>query len=238
VPIRRLIPVILLPVLALVGCESGGHFTFLGYTTKPNYDVCIKTVYVPIFHCEIMLDEPRRQIPFDLTRAVIREIESKTPYKVISDPGKADTQLTGTVISLTKSVINRNPLNEIREAQTVLTVGIVWKDLRSGEYLSKQRKAPGILATPGIPALDIPDLKGNALQPAPTAITLPAQAPMGFPGSTNLNIGRPADPDAAPVLVTGLGDYIPELGQSTSTAYQQAINKIATEIVSLMEKPW
>ena len=89
-----------------------------------------------------MLDETRRQIPFDLTRAVIREIEAKTPYKVVSDRSRADTELTGTVMSLMKNLVNRNQLNEIREAETVLTVGIVWKDLRTGEYLSKQRKAP------------------------------------------------------------------------------------------------
>ena len=82
---------ILVVGLALPGCESGGHFTFLGYTTRPNYDTCIKTIYVPIFQCDILLDETRRQIPFDLTRAVIREIEAKTPYKVVSDRGHADT---------------------------------------------------------------------------------------------------------------------------------------------------
>jgi hypothetical protein len=210
--------------LALPGCESGGHFTFLGYTTRPNYDTCIKTVYVPVFQSQIMLDETRRQIQFDLTRAVIREIEAKTPYKVVSDRCHADTELTGTVISLTKNLLNRNQLNEIREAETVLTVGIVWKDNRSGEYLSKQRKAPGVLATPGIPALDIPDLSGVGTPP-------PVQPPLP-PGTP------PKNPDAAPVLVTGLGDYIPELGQSTTTAYQQSINKLAIQIVSLMEKPW
>src|SRR5947209_17974609 len=103
---------VLLAALALVGCESGGHFTLLGYTTRPNYDTCIKTVYVPIFQCKIMLDETRRQIPFDLTRAVIREIEAKTPYKVVSDCSRADTQLTGTVMTLTKALVNRNQLNE------------------------------------------------------------------------------------------------------------------------------
>jgi hypothetical protein len=212
--------------LALAGCESGGHFTFLGYTTKPNYDTCIKTIYVPIFESKIMLDETRRQIPFDLTRAVIREIESKTPYKVVSDCSKADTQLTGTVMALVKNVVNRNQLNEIRDAETVLTVGIVWKDLRSGEYLSKQRRAPGVLATPGIPALDIPELSAASQQNA-----VPIPPPSGKPGV-------PPNPDAAPVMVTGLGDYIPELGQSTTTAYQQSINRVATQIVSLMEKPW
>lgn len=212
--------------LALAGCESGGHFTVLGYTTRPNYDPCIKTVYVPIFQSNILLDETRRQIPFDLTRAVVREIEAKTPYKVISDRGRADTELTGTVLTLTKNVINRNQLNEIREAETVLTVGIVWKDLRSGEVLSQQRKAPNVVPTPGIPALDIPDLAAAAGAP-------PAAPPQpGGPGSP------PCPPAPAPLLVTGLGDYIPELGQSTTTAYQQSINRLAVQIVSLMEKPW
>src|SRR4051794_33939006 len=108
--------------LALPGCESGGHFSLLGYTTKPNYDTCIKTVYVPIFKSTILLDETRRQVPFKLTRAVVREIEAKTPYKVISDRERADTELSGTVVGLTKNLLTRNQLNEIREAETVLTV--------------------------------------------------------------------------------------------------------------------
>src|SRR5947209_12065957 len=202
--------------LALAGCESGGHFTFLGYTTKPNYDTCIKTIYVPIFESKIMLDETRRQIPFDLTRAVIREIESKTPYKVVSDCSKADTELTGRVVSLTKNILNRNQQNEIREAETVLTVGIVWKNLRTGEYLSRQKQAPGALPTPGIPALDIPDLsaRGQNTPPPPPAPGAPV----------------PANPDATPVLVTGLGNYIPELGESNTTSYQKSINRVATQI--------
>jgi hypothetical protein len=214
--------------LVLSGCESDGHFCFLGYTTRPNYDTCIKTVYVPIFQCQIMLDETRRQLPSDLTRAVIREIESKTPYKVVSNCDHADTQLTGRVMSLTKNILNRNQQNEIREAETVLTVGIVWKNLRTGEYLSAQRRAPGVLPTPGIPALDIPDLaaRGQIQPPAAPGQPVPGAPPV------------PPNPDAAPVLVTGLGDYIPELGQSTTTAYQQSINRLATQIVSLMEKPW
>jgi len=171
----------------------------------------------------------RRQIPFDLTRAVVREIEAKTPYKVVSDRSRADTELTGVVVTLTKSLINRNQLNEIREGETLMNVSIIWKDLRSGEYLSNQRRAPNVLATPGIPALDIPEVRGVTQQP-----TVPPLLAPGTPG------GPPIVPNAAavPVLITGLGDYIPELGQSTTTAYQQSINRLATQIVSIMEKPW
>ena len=31
--------------LLLAGCTSDGHFRFLGYTTEPNYDSTIRTVY-------------------------------------------------------------------------------------------------------------------------------------------------------------------------------------------------
>src|SRR5262245_11406459 len=97
----------------IAGCESAGHFSFLGYTTRPNYDDCIRTVYVPIFENNTF----RRGLEFDLTRAVIREIESKTPYKVISDRSRADTELTGTIVGANKILLNRNQLNEIREAE-------------------------------------------------------------------------------------------------------------------------
>ncbi|MFO0807951.1 MAG: LPS assembly lipoprotein LptE [Gemmataceae bacterium] len=213
---RRLLA---LTLVVLAGCESAGHFTFLGYTTRPNYDDGIRTVYVPMFQNQIQLDSTRRNIEVDLTRAVVREIEAKTPYKVVSHCDGADTELSGTVLTMTKNLLNRNQLNEIREAETVLTVGIVWRDLRSGEILSKPGKGQQALALPGIAALDIPDPSVQAGVPTPPPL--------------------PNQKAAAPVvLVSGIGSYIPEIGQSNSTGYQQAINRLATQIVSQMEKPW
>ena len=208
-----------LAAAALPGCESSGHFTLLGYTTRPNYDTCIRSVYVPTFTSQVLIDSTRRNLHIDLTKAVIREIEAKTPYKVVSDPALADTELSGHLISLTKNLLNRNQLNEIREAETVLTVGIIWKNLRTGEILSQPRKGPTALPTPGIPALEIPEVTG-APPPEPPP---PPGAPPPLP---------------APVIVTSLGDYIPELGQSNTTAYQQAVNRLAVQIVSMMEKAW
>lgn len=130
----------LLPILilALTGCESGGHFSLFGYTTRPNYDSCIKTVYVPIFENKTFV----RGMEFDLTRAVVRAIEEKTPYKVVSDRDKADTELLGTIVAFNKNILNRNQLNEQRETETVLTVAVTWKDLRTGEVLSAPKQTP------------------------------------------------------------------------------------------------
>ena len=38
--------------------------------------------------------------------------------------------------------------------------------------------------------------------------------------------------------VTGTGDVVPEVGQSIATAQQEAICRMAEQIVGLMEKPW
>ncbi len=73
--------VLLLTVASLAGCQSTGHVSIFGYSTRPNYDECIRTVHVPIFENNTF----RRGLEYDLTRAVIREIEQKTPFKVVSD---------------------------------------------------------------------------------------------------------------------------------------------------------
>jgi hypothetical protein len=194
---RRLLTLLPVLLISLAGCESGGNFTIFGYTTCPNYATNIRTVRVPIFTNATF----RRGIEFDLTRAVVREIHAKTPYRVVEC--NADTELSGKIVSLIKNVINRNQNNEVRDAETILTVELVWRDLRTGEILSKPRPGPGAPVPP-------------APEPPP---------------------GRDPPPPP-PVIVQSVGDFIPELGQSITTAQQQNIDRLAVQIVSMMEKPW
>lgn len=146
----------------LPGCGWNGQFTVLGYTTQPNYDQSIRTVYVPIFGNQTFY----RGWEFELTRAVIREIESKTPYKVASSPDGADSELIGNITRITKTLINANQLNEVREAQTILSAEIVWRDLRpgqQGQLLSSTRQG-GAQRLPG-------PVDPTAPPPPPTLIT-------------------------------------------------------------------
>jgi hypothetical protein len=197
---RALLGLSLVLSVGLSSCNWDGNFTILGYTTYPNYDMGIHTVRVPIFKNVTFY----RGMEFDLTRAVIRTIEAQTPYKVVSCV--ADTELTGTIVLMQKAVINRNQQNEVREAQTLLAVDIVWKDLRpghEGEILSRPRPGPG--APPPPPP---PNLPPGAPPPEPT------------------------------VRVTSTGDFIPEVGGSITTAQLQNVNRLAVQIVNMMEKPW
>ncbi len=125
--------------LVSTGCSSEGNFRLLGYTTKPNYDCSIRTVYVPILQNKTFQTTTSREAEMELTRAIIREIELKTPYKVVSNPEKADTELLATLVRNSKGIANRNQQNEVREIEQVLAIEIVWRDLRSGKVLSNPR---------------------------------------------------------------------------------------------------
>lgn len=209
-------PVLAAVVLMLPSCQSDGNFTLFGYTTAPNYSTKIHTVYVPIFRNTTLY----RNLEFQLTQAVVREIESKTPYKVISDRCRADTELTGKIVSFNRNVINVTPLNEVREAQTTLGVEVVWRDLRTGEILSKPQ--------PKYPNTAVP------LQAAPLLPGMTPTAPLPIPVPPPV----PVNAETPPVLVQSLGDFIPEIGQSFATAEQQNVDRLAIQIVSMMEKPW
>jgi Lipopolysaccharide-assembly len=185
----------------LPSCTSDGHVNLLGYTSRPNYDLTIRTVFVPTFKNFTF----RRGMEFDLTRAVIREIEAKTPFKVVSCETGADTILTGSIVSFNKNLTNIDPLNEVRQAETLLTVQVAWVDNRPatrGDVLSFP-KPPG--APPGV------------ANPIPPGVPLPPPPP---------------------TAVQSLASYIPELGESLTTGEQKNVNRLAVQIVSLMEKPW
>jgi hypothetical protein len=49
---------------------------------------------------------------------------------------------------------------------------------------------------------------------------------------------QPIPLPAAFVQVLNLGNFYPEVGQSISTAQQDAINTMARQVVGLMEAPW
>lgn len=164
-----------LMLLWLVGCA--------GYQigNQALYVPDISTVYVPIFES----DSFRRNLGERLTEAVIKEIELKTPYKVVGNPN-ADSILTGRLIFDTKRVLVENNMDLPRQTERFFLVKVSWVD-RQGNLLRN-----------------------------------PAQAPL----SPNLiSIGQ------ATTLV-------PEAGQSIATAGQEGIERLATQIVAMMEAPW
>jgi hypothetical protein len=209
-------------LLALPACESDRLYSIFGYQAGQAalYDCSIHTVHVPIFQNRTFV----RGIEFDLTRAVVREIELKTPYKVVGADHDADAELTGVIIGFTKGTLNVNPLNEVREQETNLIAEVTWRNLRTGECLSDVARRPN-----GVPGPPLPLLPGAT----PVLLGPDGKPLLGLDGKP-----LPASPGGGKIVITSLGDFIPEIGQSLTTAQQQNVNRMAVQIVSMMEKPW
>lgn len=202
--------------LALAGCR-GGTPTIFGYQlgAAALYDENIATIYVPVFNNRAFQTTPFRGLEVDITQAVVREISTKTPYRVVSDPLKADTELLGNVVSIAKDQMNRTQQNTIRDGDVIVTVDVVWRDLRDGTILSAPRKRtlPGTPPPPDQPP--IPFDPTVPLPPPPTEV-----------------------PQVVPARIVATGRYVPELGETNASASKRVTDTIAVQIVSMMEKQW
>jgi len=139
------------------------------YGNRTLYRTDLKTVHVPLFKSNTL----RIDLGEWLTEAVIKEIEMRTPYKVVSNP-LADSVLTGNLLwGDQKGVLSENINDEPRNLIYQSTVHVTWMD-RSGGIMVDSIVSLGI-------------------------------------------------------------DFVPESGQSITTAEQTAIRRLAQQIVSQME---
>jgi hypothetical protein len=159
---------------ALPGCA--------GYQVgaRTLYPPDIRTVYVPMFES----NSYRRYLGERLTEAVVKEIELKTPYKVVGNPN-ADSVLSGIIVEDTKRITVENQLDDPRQSELNLAVNVTWLDRR-----------------------------GGLIQQGAVPIT------------------------ADVASVSAAAKVTPEVGQSIAVAQQGAIQRLAEQIVGLMETPW
>lgn len=119
-PLPRL-ALLLLAALVFTGC---------GYSSTELYPTAYRTVAVPNF----VNRSDTRAVEFNLREALIKEIEQRTPYKVVSGTGAADTQLTGTVTRVQRSLVSRGATAGLpQEIEVSVTVDFEWRDLQTGE---------------------------------------------------------------------------------------------------------
>jgi Lipopolysaccharide-assembly len=206
----------------LVGCK-GGTPSIFGYQlgTDSLYDSNIHSVFVHAFYNRTLETGPFRNFEVYATQEVVHQIGQKTPFKVISDPGTADTELIGKIVSFQKNILNVTQQNSVREGEVVVVVDVVWRDLRDGKILSAPRKhrnpgnAPNTV-TPGVSDPLPPQFDKDVLPPPDKYVT----------------------PQPEPVRIVAPGRYVEELGESIATALQRCQNELAVQIVSMMEKRW
>ena len=104
-----------------------------GYMVGNGFSPDVRTVSVPIFENETY----RRGIEYQLTEAVQKEIQKRTPYKLAKGLD-ADTRLTGRIVQTRKDVLGENANDDPRQLQFSIMVNVTWENLRTGEVLAQQ----------------------------------------------------------------------------------------------------
>jgi len=120
----------------LAGCASDPT---QGYALESAHPSDVRTVAVPIFENATH----NRGVEFDLTDAIIKEIESRTPYKVASSD-TADTVLTGRIRSVQLEQISKSPLTGLSEEMILsITIDFEWQDLLTGKSRLRRESFTG-----------------------------------------------------------------------------------------------
>jgi len=163
---------VLFTLVTLCGC---------GYIVGSAYGPDVRTVDVPIFQNDTF----RRGIEYQLTEAVQREIQTRTPFR-LAKGRNADTRLTGRIVNVRKDVLGETRWDDPRELQVSYAIKVAWEDLRTGQVLAQQEV--------------------------------------------------PVAPDVLPLV--GQAEFAPEVGQSLATATHDAMQRLAAQIVNMMEVPW
>lgn len=168
----------LLPVM-ITGC--------VGYRFGNNtlYAPNVRTIYVPVFQTDSFRTTPSIDLGERLTEAVCKEIEKRTPFKVVGTAAHADSVLTGRIVADTKRIVVESPTDQSRQVEMNMQALVTWAD-RGG----------AVLATGSVP--------------------MPA---------ASVDVGQAAM-------------LVPEYGRSVVSTQQEGIQRMARQIVGLMEEPW
>lgn len=134
---------VLFAVMALATMFADG----CGYSLRPPFDPTIRTVYVPVFKSVSF----RRDLNFQLTELVQKEIDRRAGFKVVGTSEEADSILEGTLVYADKNIIVENPNNLPRELMSMLTVEVNWIDNRSPEARETTRKRPPVRVIRNLP---------------------------------------------------------------------------------------
>ena len=116
--------------LSLCGCT--------GYSGKTLYVEGVNSVYVEMFDNQSF----RRNVEYKLTDALSKRIETQTPYKIISSKDRADTVISGRIVSVEAPILTiERETGRALERQVHLQAVFSWKNLRTGEFLVENQSA-------------------------------------------------------------------------------------------------
>jgi len=121
---------------ALSGCATDPTE---GYSMASTFPKDVQTIAIPI----LGNDTYTREVEFELTDSLIKEVAARTPYRVV-DESKADTVLLGRIRRVELDQLSKSRETGLTEEAIVsVTIDFEWKDMRNGTTLVKREGFAG-----------------------------------------------------------------------------------------------
>lgn len=117
--------ILALAAVALTGC---------GYTTGSLVADRYHTIAVPVFDNTTR----RHDLEYELTRAVVEEIQTRTSLRVVGPSDSPDLVLKGSLVDVDEDVLSHRDNQRIRESAYFLTAEVEFVDGRTGAPVIKK----------------------------------------------------------------------------------------------------
>jgi len=113
--------------LALSGCSG-----ISGYSNESLFPQEVDSIYLEMFDNQTF----RRGVEYELSDALSKRIEAETPYKIISSRDRADTVISGQIVSIGVSALStERETGRVLEKEVELQALVNWKNLKTGDLL-------------------------------------------------------------------------------------------------------
>jgi hypothetical protein len=113
--------------LSLCGCAD-----LAGYTDESLFPSDVQSVRLEMFDNQTF----RRGIEYELSDALAKRIEVDTPYKIVTDPDRADTVMGGQIVSIDElALATDRELGTVLESEVQVRAVVHWKNLKTGELM-------------------------------------------------------------------------------------------------------
>jgi len=127
---------LLLAAGALAASGLAGCAEPAGYSNRSLYPSDIRSVCLEMFDNRSF----RRGVEYTLSDALAKRIETMTPYKIVSSRDRADSVISGQLISIYESSLTvERELARPLEKEVVLTATVNWKNLNTGQLMINSR---------------------------------------------------------------------------------------------------
>lgn len=113
--------------LGLCGCAG-----VAGYSNESLFPEDVRSVCLEMFDNQTF----RRGVEYELSDALAKRIEADTPYKIVSDSDRADSVISGQIVSIGQMALSTDrEIGTVLEREVELRAVVNWKNLKTGQLM-------------------------------------------------------------------------------------------------------